>query len=292
MRSVFKRRAKLGIRLKRFRWALEDGFGRLSGNSVYVGPAAPLNRVRALVSSFVPEPGLTPLTRIGPMSDGGYLVPDDLEGLAACLSPGTSTEAGFDYEMADRGMPVIMADPTVEGPPVEHPNFRFEKKSVGSRDDTTSTTLRRLIEKHLADTEGDLILQMDIEGAEYAVLLDLDPATLGRLRIMAIEFHHLDQVFAAGFGEIVAAAIAKLKQTHAVVHLHANNWRPLIRRGEIAIPPILEATFHRRDRHRPDPDVSLSYPHPLDAVSVPSRSDIILPEIWRTKQGREGDSAG
>lgn len=67
-----------------------------------------------------------PLRRVGPARDGGYLLPDDLEGIVACISPGVDVETGFDLEIAELGIPVFMADASVEGPAIEHANFHFQ----------------------------------------------------------------------------------------------------------------------------------------------------------------------
>ena len=53
----------------------------------------------------------------GPDGDGGYLVPDDLEGIVACFSPGVSNVAGFEKDCALKGMKVFMADASVEARP-------------------------------------------------------------------------------------------------------------------------------------------------------------------------------
>ena len=58
---------------------------------------APLH---ALLQALRPlDPGIE-LIRIGPDSDGGYLVPDDLDGIRHAFSPGVSTESGFEAELA------------------------------------------------------------------------------------------------------------------------------------------------------------------------------------------------
>ena len=41
------------------------------------------------------------LIRIGDYSDGGYLIPDDLDGIEVCFSPGVSTEASFELELTN-----------------------------------------------------------------------------------------------------------------------------------------------------------------------------------------------
>ena len=49
-----------------------------------------------------PNATKTPLIRIGGDKDGSYLVPDDLDGIAACFSPGVSRIKYFEDFLADR----------------------------------------------------------------------------------------------------------------------------------------------------------------------------------------------
>jgi hypothetical protein len=58
------------------------------------------------------------LIRVGYDNDGGYLVPDDLEGIAACFSPGVGDRAFFETDLLDRfNIPSYLADKSVDGPP-------------------------------------------------------------------------------------------------------------------------------------------------------------------------------
>jgi hypothetical protein len=59
-------------------------------------------------------------------------VPDDLEGIVACFSPGVSTVAGFELDCARLGMDVFLADASVDFPPENHPRFHFLKKFIGA----------------------------------------------------------------------------------------------------------------------------------------------------------------
>ena len=68
-----------------------------------------------------------PLIRIGGGADGGYLVPDDLEGIVACFSPGVAATATFEEELAARGIKCFLADYSVRRPPVKNPLFAFER---------------------------------------------------------------------------------------------------------------------------------------------------------------------
>lgn len=120
-------------------------------------------------------------------------------------------------------------------------------------------------------------LQMDIEGAEYRVLLDASEDTLKRIRVMVIEFHHLTQAFGRFPLELIKATFAKLLRFHYVVHAHPNNICDAAVRGDLAIPPVMEVTFHRKDRTNRDEGRSLTFPLVLDADNLPGRPSVVLP---------------
>ncbi|MFT3787720.1 MAG: hypothetical protein QM770_16380 [Tepidisphaeraceae bacterium] len=82
-----------------------------------------------------------PLIRVGGDRDGGYLIPDDFDGIVGCFSPGVSTCADFELDLARRGIVSYMADYSVNGPPVQHERFRFEKKFVDLYTDDAHLTL-------------------------------------------------------------------------------------------------------------------------------------------------------
>ncbi|RMH40947.1 MAG: hypothetical protein D6688_12275 [Alphaproteobacteria bacterium] len=219
-----------------------------------------------------------PLVRIGGAEDGGYLVPDDLEGVVACYSPGVADKADFELEMAARGIPSFMADRSVEGPPVAHPMFHFEKKFLGSRVDDGTVTLDDWVGR-TAPATGDLVLQMDIEGAEYDVLSTVSPEVLKRFRIIVVEFHRLYGLVRRKEHPRIRATFERLSKDFAVVHIHPNNAVPVHRFGRHEIPPLLEMTFLRRDRiseMRP----ATRFPHPLDRPNVADMPDFPLPPIW------------
>lgn len=234
--------------------------------------------IRRLIERLRPASSRFPLIRMGGANDGGYLVPDDLDGIAACISPGISNECSFDDDAAARGMDVHMADASVDGPPSANPKFHFSKLFLDTFNSDTTITL----EDFCRDVApgADLLLEMDIEGAEYRVLQSASDALMRRFRIMVIEFHSLTSLFTPFGFEQISAVFDKLLRTHAVVHIHPNNAAPAFNREDIAIPPFLEFTFHRRDRGeftaRP-----LTFPHPLDSKNDTQVPDVVLPEIWR-----------
>lgn len=239
----------------------------------------PLERLRSLIRQLHPLAPPTPLIRIGPPGDGGYLVPDDLDGIVACFSPGVGPISAFERECAERGMRVFLADASVEGPATPHPAFQFRKVFIGAINADQFITLEDWVHQSLPDAPaGDLLLQMDIEGSEYEVLLATPPALLNRFRIIVAEFHHLDQLFNKWFFHTAARAFEKLLHTHVCVHIHPNNQRGLVQLGDIAILPTMEFTFLRRDRLHGE-RFRRDFPHPLDSDNT-GRGNIPLPACW------------
>ena len=219
-----------------------------------------------------------PLIRLGCEGDGGYLVPDDLEGIAACFSPGVSTVADFELSLAERGIPCYLADYSVDQAPLQHPLISFEKKFLGLENNEAFTTLDAWVTRH-APNKTELLLQMDIEGAEYDVLFDVSDETLQKCRILVIEFHHLDRLINSEGFRFLNLIFKKLDRYFKVVHIHPNNCAPSYVYGEFEIPPIMEFTFLRRDRISSESTVP-EFPHFLDRANVPNRSDVELPSCW------------
>ena len=235
-----------------------------------------IQRVRPVSSPF-------PLLRIGGPGDGGYLVPDDLEGISACLSPGVADSASFELGMAELSIPSFMVDYSVDAPPVYSALFHFEKLFLATHSDGKKFVRLEDWVTQKAPSDGDLILQMDIEGSEWAVLLDTPDQILKRFRIMVIEFHNLDQIMTTTFGaEVFSALLDKLSRNFKVLHLHANNNGGIQKfRGQI-IPRVVEFTFLRTDRFDLSSDkYPASIPHPLDLPNSPSLKDIMLTGPWQ-----------
>ena len=245
--------------------------GRSEGLSSHARLEAFFRRLRAI------DPGL-PMVRLGRLGDGGYVLPDDLDGLVACFSPGVSTVADFELALADRGVPSFMADASVEAAPVDHPLFDFEPTFVGTEDRPGWTTLESWMARK-GPPSGDLLLQMDIEGAEWTVLDSLDRATLQRFRIVVLELHDVHHVFLERGLDQVERALGKLFEDFEMVHLHANNNALPVRRLGYAVPPVLEMTLLRKDRVRqPRPIAPL--PHPLDVRNNAFVPELVLAPYW------------
>lgn len=219
------------------------------------------------------------LIRVGGEGDGGYLIPDDLKGIAYCFSPGVSVIAGFENELAKQGIKCFMVDYSVENAPLDNPLFLFKKKYLGLVNDEKFIRLDTWLETSVPDG-GDLLLQMDIEGAEYPVLLDADAELLKRFRIIVIEFHGMDSLyFRQGF-DLIDAVFSKLLNEFDIVHIHPNNCsRPIPKNGLFAVPSAVEVTFIRKDRVLSRKPVAV-LPHELDRPNMQNLPDYPLPQCW------------
>jgi len=216
------------------------------------------------------------LVRIGGKGDGGYLVPDDLEGITACFSPGVDVTADFERALLDRGLRTFQIDGSINDTPLKHERNRFEAKFLGIVDDENTITLDTWVRQSMGDEPGDLILQIDIEGHEWLALAQVSDETLRRFRIIVIELHQLDAAFLAQGSTVIAPVLDRLRRHFDIVHLHANNCAPVIRGKVHAVAPAVEATLLRRDRsvQRQACD---AIEHPLDRDNVPARPKVAIP---------------
>ena len=240
---------------------------------------------------LIPNPSPYKLIRVGGIRDGAYLIPDDLDGIDACFSPGVSNFKNFEDELTkEHGIKCHMCDfssdlekfrtPLIEGMQT------FKKKWLDIDGGEDSISLKEWVEELSPDASKDLILQIDIEGAEYRNLLAADSITLNRFRIIVIELHGLGKFKNPElFSEEIGPLLAKLNETHASIHAHPNNCcgDSIETETGLNIPNVIEVTYLRRDRFTGDKSqyIQSQLPHPLDTCwNVRSKPPIHLNEKW------------
>ena len=219
------------------------------------------------------------LIRLGPNGDGGYLIPDDLDGIEACFSPGVGDLSEFENECAKRGMKVFLADNSVNSPAIENSNFHFIKKHIAPLSNKDFITLDDWVSKSLDSEDSDLLLQMDIEGYEYSTILNMSDTLLKRFRIIIIEFHTLNKLWDNEFFKMSSIVFQKLLQHHTCVHIHPNNSCGMTNLRGVEIPKVAEFTFIRNNRIKKS-DLETNFPHPLDFDNDINFKKMILPRVW------------
>jgi hypothetical protein len=238
-----------------------------------------------------PKPSPMQLIRIGGNKDGAYLLPDDITGIKACFSPGVSNRKDFEDELFDRfGIVSHMCDYSSnldEFKTPLKPGQTFSKKWLDINGDIDSITLKDWVHELTPDPNDDLLLQIDIEGAEYRNLLNTPDAIFCRFRIIIIELHGLS-VFnqPEKFDKELGPLLDRFDKNFVCVHAHPNNCcgEFLVADSKFNLPNVHELTFLRRDRWK-DVKVKDCYPpmlpHPQDIPpSVADRAPIFLNEHW------------
>jgi len=234
---------------------------------------------KALIAKIRPFKTDKDLIRLGPAADGGYLVPDDLEGIEACFSPGVGPSSGFEEDCSDRGMKVFLADGSVDGPKSSNRNLTFIKKYIGPVTKGNFITMDDWVKDSISRQDSDLLLQMDIEGWEYLSLLSTSNELLRRFRVIVVEFHNLARLWNSDFFRLASSAIDKLTINHDPIHMHINNYGGIEVLNGFEIPRMIEMTFLRKDRIRVK-KIQTTLPHPLDVDSDVTKPKKNLPRFW------------
>lgn len=233
-----------------------------------------------LITSLRPVKTNIDLIRFGSSSDGGYLIPDDLEGIVACFSPGVDKVSDFERDCINTGIKVFMADKSVDKPDLslDESMYSFIRKFIGATNDETYITMDKWVNDSLPSDNCDLILQMDIETSAYKSLINMSDRLLERFRIIVIEFHYLHKLWEPLFFDFASAVFNKILKSHYCVHIHPNNCNGVERLKGIEIPRVAEFSFIRKDRATVVGKVS-KLPHELDRDNT-SNSPIYLTKLW------------
>lgn len=252
-------------------------------NGVYVENATSVPRLQQLAQALRPVQTRFPLIRIGSPHDGGYLVPDDLEGIAACFSPGVEVNSSFELDLLQKtGIGSHLADYSVDGPPANFQPKSFVKKFLGPNNNRVHTTLETWMKSQAEfPLTSDFLLQMDIEGGEYLTLLATPQEWLRRFRIIVLEIHYVECWAHPLFFNTVEAMFEKLLVDFHVVHNHPNNHGALLDLNGFHAPQFFEMTFLRRDRAAAA-GYCTTFPHPLDRACYHMREELVLPQHWIT----------
>ena len=220
------------------------------------------------------------LIKIGQGNDGTYFLPDDLNGIAYCFSPGVSDVCDFELTLANNyGIKSFMIDYTVDHPPVNHELFDFEKLFLSDTNEENKISLDKWIENKIPNYDEDLLLQMDIEGSEFDIFNNIPDEYLQKFRIIVVEFHFLNNLILKNKFEKINNSFQKLFKFFYIVHAHPNNAGMLTEFHDMIIPNTLEITFIRKDRLKKlktrDKLMNIN-----DIKNSLFYNEIKLPELW------------
>jgi hypothetical protein len=237
----------------------------------------PKQDVIDLLTRLRPQENGYSLIRVGGVGDGGYLIPDDLLGITELFSPGSNRLSNFEREVAERWQIKSFICDSIEEKPDDLSDFQdFISAWVGPYNDGEKLiSLAQWVEEK-SQSHGDLMLQMDIEGAEFQTLLPVSIDLMKRFRIIVIELHFLEALKNRwAFEQIYFPFFEKILTNFDVVHAHPNNCCGIWNYGDIEYPRLIELTLHRKDRGK-HLIPRKSSKHELDEPSVALSPDLSL----------------
>lgn len=225
---------------------------------------------------------LTPATadghrkvRIGHRYDGGYVMIDDWNSIKGAISIGVGDNDSWDRALQARGIPVAQFDHTIAAAPTDVPGIEWHCNGIGPHDTEDLRSLRSIVQLAGFSEDGDLVLKIDAESAEWEALQTEEAAPLDRFRQMVIEFHWFDRIADDVWFATARRAFERIWRSHAPVHVHANNGVGMMLLGGVSFPRVLEVTFARKDVYALRPRDEL-FPTELDAPCHSGRPDHFL----------------
>ena len=213
------------------------------------------------------------LVRTGQDNDGGYVMLDDFPGGIA-YSFGINNDVSWDKDMAARGYDIFMYDHTIDGLPEQNARFHWSKFGIadGVTHDDRLKDLEELISRNGHENQRDMILKMDVEGAEWGFFERVKSETLSQFSQMTFEFH---EVLNADYTQRILSGLRKINETHQLIHLHANNYcSNYFTAGGKNFCSSLETSYVLRDKYKLRQDYDVSLPLKVD---MPNRKT--APEI-------------
>jgi hypothetical protein len=220
------------------------------------------------------------LIRIGANTDGGYLLPDILDQVEYCFSPGVGNSDTFENHLLKYNIKSFLADGTVN----YNGKHDFIKKNLNSFNDDKNISLEDWISEKLSTPVNKLnkklLLQMDIEGSEIGVLYNVSLECLDRFKIIIIEFHHFHEIFKHFGLEIYNNLFDKILKTHNVIHIHPNNNSQTVNFLNNKISELYEITFINKKDCKYVKKIDYNLPHKLDHRCNLSLPEIKCPEIF------------
>ena len=194
---------------------------------------------------------------IGGKVDGGYVMLDDFENITIAYSIGIDGNIQFDKALADKGIDVYMYDHTINKT-YRNEKFHWKKIGIGGNSERKNNiqTLQEMMKENGHLKEKNMILKMDVEGAEWNSLDDLSENILQQFKYIVVEYH-LYQIMIKKIYNV----LRKIYKSHQVFYVHCNPFSYVRTFGNNTICDVIEVSYVIRTGYSFAKDES-NYPIP------------------------------
>jgi len=229
-----------------------------------------LDNLRLLRARFIDD---NRLVRIGPNSEGGYVIYNNIQEIDTIISIGVAKDTSFEehFSTLSFGKPNIHLFDHTDQPLRKLPNnFYFHSQGLGSKTDELSNILKLsdIINLYIVPGKKN-ILKIDIDGSEYSCLSVCSSIEYENFDQIIFEFHDLTD-YAMLSGEL-NKILKDISENFFVVHLHPNNFEPWSVLNGFALPSVLEVTYLNKKYATLIEDKVKVFPTKLDFPNDASR---------------------
>lgn len=233
-------------------------------------------RARTLGELITPKAALgIKKRRFGCEGDGGYVMLPAFEGQHIALSFGVGTNATWDADIAASGLLVHQFDHTISGPPIVDDRIIFHRQQIMAKPAAGGVTLSQILDELKVTAEAPAILKIDIEGDEWAVFDTVPDDALSRISQIVCEFHFFDRIAHDATYATYARVLGKLNNRFQSIHVHANNYAPMLLLGGVPFPSVLEVSYASRSHYKFE-DTTERFPGSLDTPNKMDTPDYYL----------------
>lgn len=208
-------------------------------------------------------------------SDGGYVMLSSFRENGIAYSFGISNDVTWDNIMAELGYNIWQYDHTINSLPYERKEFHWHKEGISGEDlsDKPLKSLKYFLERNGHSDSKNLILKMDVEGAEWDFLETVSTDTLKQFDQIVFEMHNLVRPVDS---YRILPLLSKINKTHSLIHIHGNNCGYQLKIGDTIFPDVIETTYVNKEICEIIEDENLQFPTPLDSPNDSGRPDIDL----------------
>ena len=186
-----------------------------------------------------------------------------------------SNDIGFETTFLTKWpVTAYLYDHTIDKiPPHQYPQLiRWHKEGISAnKSNNLNTWSSHVLENHDNDKKC-LMLKMDVEGAEWAILAETDDKVLKQFCQVVLEFHGLVSTNFETNYDVKIKALSKLNTLFHVIHLHGNNYSGGYRAKDYLVPDVLEVSYIRKG-----PQIKIKQSQtisPIAGLDYPNNSNV------------------